>query len=83
MSYDSAFSDLISNRNQKREDNDNDNEMDVNMDKEPRIGRWLNPYLDYLSEDNPTTSNYDKMVLARAIAEDLSSTFDRIDKCGE
>lgn len=57
-----------------------DNEMDVNMDKEPRIEKRLRKYLDYLSDNNPTTRNYDKMVLARAIVEDHSSTFDRIDK---
>ena len=61
-----------------------DNEMEMkNVDKELRIGRWLKPWLDYVSENNPTTSDYDKMVLVRAIAEDLSRTFDRIDKCGK
>ena len=50
------------------------------MDKEPRIEKRLRKYLDYLSDNNPTTRNYDKMVLARAIVEDHSSTFDRIDK---
>jgi hypothetical protein len=48
-----------------------------------RIEKRLKAYLDYMSKNNPTTSNYYTMVLARAILENLSSTFDRIDNCSK
>ena len=60
---------------QRMEKNGEATDDDNEINDELIIGRRMKAYLDYISENNTTTSNYDKMCLAQVMAEDLTSTF--------